>query len=341
MLVVIDLLTAFLAARPVELWGHAIWRSLYSGFIDAATWWSCIALAESWLPWTSARTRYAIAAVLAAAGGLFLHRLTQTALFEPAWNRAPSPALMVWWQMGFMGLWRAALATAAYAFRLRLVTDAAVLDSTRLERAIQSRRKVESELRAMQSHIEPTFLFEALDDIERACDGEPAKADAILDRLVDYLRAVLPKVLDGASTVGSELAVVRAHIALLNARRVSTVEVVVDATESALAARVPPMLLLPLAQRMCASVPPPRRIGVACDTEGSQLRIVVEATGRVAPARDAFSDVLRRLEEIFGPAASLVRSPTANGCTVTLSLPHEPAVPVSGRTPGSATPGAP
>lgn len=340
-LVSIDLLTAFLSARPIELWGYATVRSLYAAFIDAATWWSCIAIADSGFQWASARMRYSVAAVLAAAVSLFLHWLTETALFEPPWGRAPSPSFLIWWQMGLMGLWRAALATVVYAFRLRLVTDAAVLDSARLERATRSRQKVESQLQAMQGHIEPTLLFDALDDIERACDGEPARADAILDRLVDYLRAVLPRALESPSTVRSELDVVRAWIALLNARRVSTMEVGVEATEEALAARVPPMLLLPLAQRMSASVPPPDQILVVCDTAGARLHIAMEAAGAAAPVKDAFADVLHRLEDIFGAAASLVHAQATRATVVTLTLPHERARSSRGRMAEGAARDAP
>lgn len=337
-LVGIDLLAASLSAHPLEHWGSATLLSLYSAFIDAATWWACIAAAESWLRASSAPARYSIAAMLAAAGALFLHWLTGTALFAPPFERAPSPPFLVWWQMGLMGLWRTALATAAYACRLRFVTDTAVLDSTRLERAIRSRQRVEAELQAMQSHVDPAFLFEALDDIERACDADPSRADAILDRLVDYLRAVLPRAIGGPSTVRSELDVVRAHIALRNARRVSATHVCVEASESALAAHVPPMLLLPLAQRMAASVPPPDRMMVACNTEGARLHIGIEATGGVAPVADAFADILRRLHDIYGPAASLIHWPVVRDCAVTLTLPYETAEPGGVRMPECAAP---
>jgi len=70
--------------------------------------------------------------------------------------------------------------------------------------------------------VEPHFLFNTLAGVRSAVTGDPARAVEIVDRLVDYLRASIPRLRSSASeaeaTLGAQLDVARSYLALMRSR---------------------------------------------------------------------------------------------------------------------------
>ncbi len=118
-----------------------------------------------------------------------------------------------------------------------------------LQRAQDARREAELRLSVLVAQVEPHFLFNTLAGVRSAILTEPARATAIVDHLVDYLRATIPQMRDdGASVQGrlaQQLEAARAYLGLMQAR-IPRLSFSVD-SEIADAA-VPPLMLISLVE---------------------------------------------------------------------------------------------
>lgn len=302
-----------------------------SACIDGGAWWLCIALAERGFRMDAPRVATYVAATIAAAiVATWLHLVTQTWYFAPRADLNEGRAYATIWMLHLYGLWRAAVVTILYGFRLRSVADAASLHAARVEQAALARRAVEANLRALQGRVDPGFLFESLAQAERLCDTAPERADRILDALIAYLRAALPEADAPARTLADELALVDTYVALVRARADGEVALVVDADAATQAAALPPMLLLPLVEHACAGAGDggaPLVVTLAGLAARGRLRVVVNARGRTAagaPADDRIGFVRDQLAQLYGDAAALVVDENTNADTrITLEVPDE------------------
>ena len=156
----------------------------------------------------------------------------------------------------------------------------------------------------------------------------------MLDELIAYLRAAMPKMRDTSSTVGQEIELVRAYLGIvpLAVRRPSDVR---DRTGLPWgpAARMPPMMVLPLVDHAIAH-------GLAEAHAAGSIRIrssIVEQTIRLEiadsgigflpePGGTGIDDIRERLAELYGRDASLLLQKRDGGATeAVLELPVEQA----------------
>jgi hypothetical protein len=98
------------------------------------------------------------------------------------------------WMMTMAGLLFAAYCTA----RERDAEATRAAREAELARARDERAMLESRLAIMHAHVEPQALFDALGDIVATCRDRPDEAYVRLDRLIDHLRAALPRLREGA-----------------------------------------------------------------------------------------------------------------------------------------------
>jgi len=274
---------------------------------------------------------YAIAAITAAIVGEMLFVATAPLLgiakcacamdrMEPAarsGNMLPDSLLIC----GFV--------TAGFRYRERTSQRLARIRARELERAQITRRMVESRLQTMQACIEPQFLFDTLADVEKLHRAEPRAAVRLIDELIVYLRAALPHLRESNSTVAKEAEL--AH-AWLNIRRLRTgggPALTVDVGADAGTARLPPMILLPLVDRILAEpvTTPHAALDIVARVDDGRLRIALalrDAGHALARRLDALSGVRERLALLYGSDARLVEGSTPDGAvTVTLDVPHE------------------
>lgn len=77
----------------------------------------------------------------------------------------------------------------------------------------------EMRLQAYRGQIRPATLLEALGELQLRYSIGGSAGDQLFDRLVDFLRSVMPSLRGGSSTLSAELAIVSTYVTLLNALR--------------------------------------------------------------------------------------------------------------------------
>ena len=173
-----------------------------------------------------------------------------------------------------------------------------------LERAGAERDIVEMRLQVMQARVEPEILFGALADVRASYARDTVAADALLDDLIAYLRAALPQIRKGASTIAREARLAQAYLRVLPAGRDGRLDAELDIDAAAEDEPFPPLVLLPLVH--AAADAGTTRVRIRAASAPGERAIDVELAGETIPA--GWSD-----EGLGGVRAILARSlgPTA------------------------------
>lgn len=210
------------------------------------------------------------AVVLAATGGY----LGLTALHYPAGYYPPAPVMVGdALRIIFLGsmatiVWAVQRSNARATMRLRLLA---------LDRAALKRGMLEAELKALEAQIEPHFLFNTLANVRCLFQSDIGSAEQMLASLRVYLGAALPKFRGEHPTLGSECALVKAYLDILQVRMGNRLIVAIDLPEALAALAFPPMILMTLVENAI-------KHGLAPLAEGGRIDVV-------ARARDAMLEV--------------------------------------------------
>ncbi len=203
--------------------------------------------------------------------------------------------------------------TITYFFQSREVIANQKADVERAER-----QAAEQQLKLLESQLEPHMLFNTLANLRALIGVDPERAQAMLDRLIAFLRASLAGSRVGAQTLALEFARLRDYLALMEVRmgpRLSTSFALPAELADAL---VPPFLLQPLVENSIKHGLEPKREGgrieVTAERDGATLVVRVRDTGAGASAalaqREAdvggfgLGHVRERLATLYGAAAS-------------------------------------
>jgi len=205
-----------------------------------------------------------------------------------------------------------------------------------LARAHAERREAELRLSVLAAQVEPHFLFNTLAGVRSAIATDPARASEMIDRLVDYLRAAIPRLRsDGVeqATLGAQFDIVRAYLGLM-AARMPRLAFTVEAPADLLAAACPPLMLISLAENAVKhGVEPkigPARIDVgARRAADGRLEITVADDGAGFSAATSggglgLANVRERLQQMYQGRASLtLKARPDGGVAATLALPMD------------------
>ena len=222
-------------------------------------------------------------------------------------------------------------ATFIYIDARRARIEQGRLRRAEMERALTAKRMLESQLQAMQARVEPQFLFNTMAQVRRLYDLDARLGERILDDLIAYLRAAMPRMRDTTSTVAREMGLTRAYLNIVRARFGDRLRVEFSISDESARGRMPPMLLLPLidyvtVQRGDASASRlPLRISSDVAAGRLKVRIASGAAGLGAPdAGDAISSIRERLTALYGDQAQLQLVRTQDeSAQATLEMPFE------------------
>ncbi len=153
-----------------------------------------------------------------------------------------------------------------------------------LERSQLERSALDARLRLLQAQVEPHFLFNTLANVRTLVDVGSPKAAQVLDRLIAYLHAAVPRLQRASSTLGEELELVRAYLDVMQLRMPDRLAFSVQADPGCLGLECPPTALLTLAENAV-------RHGIDPGEEGGRIDIDVRMDGARCVARVADTGV--------------------------------------------------
>ncbi len=202
----------------------------------------------------------------------------------------------------------------------RASANALEQDQAELELQVEA-----AQLQLLQAQVEPHFLFNTLANIRRLYRTEPtAGADAI-DSLRTYLRAALPLVRRGSSTLADEVELVTAYLQLFKVRMGQRLHFAVDVAPSLRGLPYPPMLLMTLVENAIKHGIAPTELGgtivIAATREGDDLVVRVQDDGVGFGAASGGTgvglvNIRRQLSARFGHRARLTLEAMPEGGVV-------------------------
>ena len=182
---------------------------------------------------------------------------------------------------------------------------------------VLTRERERAELLAVRSHLDPHFLFNALNAIAEWCQEDPAVAEAALLRLATMLRTVLSGVQATAWPLSRELELVDHVLAIHEVRDPTRFSVEREGWALAGDAQVPPLLLLPIIENALKHGPAAGFRGlvrVSVAREGARVVVEIENPGPFTGLRDGghgVAMVQRRLALEDDAGAGLVLAQVA------------------------------
>jgi len=185
--------------------------------------------------------------------------------------------------------------------------------SLKLEAAEAKLATRSSELKQLQSQLNPHFLFNALTLVQNKID--PASpGQEVVQMLSDYLRYSLATA-KPLEPLGRELDALESYLEIQRARFTGTLDCFIEASPAALQVLVPPMLVQPLLENAFKFGPQtsamPMRIEVTAAIENDVLQVAVANSGCWVPPGSGDSlgsglaNLRRRLFLLLGEAATL------------------------------------
>ncbi|MBC3916656.1 histidine kinase [Undibacterium sp. CY18W] len=213
-----------------------------------------------------------------------------------------------------------------------------VMRQQELQQAQDARREAELRLSVLAAQVEPHFLFNSLAGVRSAILTEPQRATAIVDHLVDYLRATIPQMRnDGSSAqarLKQQLEAASAYLGLMHARipRLSY-----SFNSEVNDAALPPLMLISLVENAVKhGVEPkigPVHIAVHARRMEKEATPMLELTveddgvgfaGSSSGSGIGLANIHERLASMYGERASLVLKARAEGgVAATILLPLE------------------
>jgi LytS/YehU family sensor histidine kinase len=186
------------------------------------------------------------------------------------------------------------------------------------------RAALENQLMLLQSQLEPHMLFNTLANLRVLIGIDPPRAQAMLDRLIAYLRATLGGSRTGMHALADEFARLADYLALMAVRMGPRLQVQLDLPPELAGVQVPALLLQPLVENSIKHGLEPAleggRIEVSARRDGARLTLAVRDTG--AGLRDpagpqyGTAHVRERLQALYGDAAHFSLEDAAGGGTL-------------------------
>ncbi len=213
-----------------------------------------------------------------------------------------------------------------------------VLRRQEMDRLKAARYEAELRLSVLVAQVEPHFLFNTLAGVRSAIVTEPQRATAIVDHLVDYLRATIPQMRsDGGSVqarLGPQLEAARAYLALMQAR-IPRLEYSVDAEAGLQDAAMPPLIMISLVENAVKHGIEPKIGPARIDVKARQVRQEgvdslelsvsddgVGFGGTTSGSGLGLSNIRERLEALYGNQASLtLKALPTGGVSAIILLP--------------------
>ena len=225
-----------------------------------------------------------------------------------------------------------------------LASVASVVTLSLMERLSQARADAEgarraaaeNQLKLLESQLEPHMLFNTLANLRVLIGIDPPRAQAMLDRLIAFLRATLNASRSTLHPLATEFERIGDYLALMGVRMGARLQTQLSLPDALRDVGVPPLLLQPLVENSIKHGLEPQiaggRIEVRAARDGEWLLLSVHDSGVGLGASGAAGDthfglqqVRERLRTLYGSRASLELQDAAGGGTLAhIRLPLQP-----------------
>lgn len=195
------------------------------------------------------------------------------------------------------------------------------------------RQLAEAQLKTMQAQVEPHFLFNTLASVDYLIETAPSIASKMQKSLIQYLRAALPQMREGSTTLGKEVQLCRSYLEILKFRMEDRLQYSVIVPQGLGSAQFPPMMLQSLVENSIKHGLEPKPEGgsltISADISNGRLRVTVAdsglgfAAGGVSGSGVGLANVRERLAALYGGAAKLsIEANSPSGTIVTIEVPY-------------------
>lgn len=207
-----------------------------------------------------------------------------------------------------------------YAHEQKLVAENA-LEVAKRRQSEQEKALLLSQLKQLQSQIEPHFLFNTLANVNVLIASEPHKAQRMLEKLTDLLRSSM-RHREGVSTLKDELELIDAYLGIQSIRLGNRLRYSLPNDPQWHALCLPPMLLQPLVENAIEH-------GIEPKAEGGEVNVTIErqqdaivltvsdngaGLGEIPKGNGiALENVRQRLHGLFGRDAKFMLTQNAKG----------------------------
>ncbi len=189
----------------------------------------------------------------------------------------------------------------------------------------------EAKLHLLHAQVEPHFLYNTLASAQLLTRSDPARAEAMLGHLIQYLRRSLPNAEDEMSTLGTELERALAYLEILKIRMGDRLEVQTGIPEDLRATPLPAMMLQTLVENAIKHGLEPRTGGgtiwLRARRDGADVAVTVADDGvgfnsKTSGTGIGLKNVRERLRLRYNGAATLsVAANFPRGVAATLIVP--------------------
>ena len=292
-------------------------------------------LAVAWTAWALAGRRLpaAIGLGLAVFAGCLAAQALMIFLTERLLGFETYPGKGYLYRLGLVRgplLWWGIAAAAWYTVK-RAEHRAGELAAARLAGDALQASTAEARLQALQAQVEPHFLFNTLAHVKWLYRRDPERGRRMLDRLLAYLQAALPRVRQASTTLEQELQLTNAYLDIQQLRIGGRLAFTIEVPEDIARLRFPPLMLLTLVENAIKHGIAPQTEGgtivIRAKAEGERLRIEVRDTGaglqQSAGTGMGLANVRARLAALFGAGARLVIEPNVpRGVVAAIEIPR-------------------
>jgi LytS/YehU family sensor histidine kinase len=187
----------------------------------------------------------------------------------------------------------------------------------------------EAQLAHLKAQLRPHFFFNVLNTISALMQVDVPRADRLLSRLADLLRATLQWGDQEMTSVREEIRMLELYAQIMQERFADRVTVAWNVDDAALAGSIPALLLQPLLENAFKhGVERSRdavRIEIAGRREGERLRFALRNTGSTLAGSSAEGVGLRncreRLSVLYGNEGTLQLTQLPDGVEAAVTLP--------------------
>ena len=154
----------------------------------------------------------------------------------------------MWTSLSYGGIF-----LVTYRLNVRAASTRQWLARTEIARQHSENSLAATRFQALRGHVDPAFLLRVVTALRARYAPDPAAADRLLDRLVTFLRAAMPGIRGGGSTLATEAQIALEYAQVLHELDPASPLLALDSDAAWPDLPFPPLLMLPVVDQLTAA----------------------------------------------------------------------------------------